>query len=92
MKRQPLASFKNTAVALKYDPDKDSAPKVTAKGKGYIARKIIELAREKGIPVREDPDLLELLYTIELNEEIPPELYKIIAEVLSLIYKVNNEL
>lgn len=80
------------AVALKYDVKEDVAPKVTAKGEGYVAQKIIELAKKYNLPIREDPELVYLLSSIELNENIPTELYRIVAEVLAMIYKVNGKL
>ena len=74
------------AVALKYRPGEDNAPKVVAKGAGVLAERIIELAREAGVPVEENPSLAELLYRVELNAEIPPELYLAVAEVLAFVY------
>ena len=63
------------AVALRYKPQKDSAPRVTAKGSGRIAEKIIELAKMHGIPVKDDPDLIEILSKLDIEEEIPPNVY-----------------
>ena len=80
------------ATALKYDPAKDSAPRVTAKGKGLMAEKIIELAGKEGIPVSEDPDLVEALIQLDFYEEIPPQLYKSVAEILAFAYKLNRKL
>lgn len=79
------------AVALKYEAHKGSAPKVTAKGKGVLAEKIIEMARANNIPIREDPDLVELLAKVELDREIPEELYKAVAEILAFVYRLNNK-
>jgi len=79
------------AVAIIYDPDKGSAPKVIASGKGEIARKIIETAKEAGVYIQEDPDLVELLAKIPLGQEIPVELYRTVAEVLAFVYKVNEQ-
>ena len=78
------------AVALKYKIYEDKAPKVVAKGRGVLARKIIEVAREHGIPIRDDPDLVEVLLKLDLNEEVPPELYQIVAEILSFVYRMNE--
>ena len=78
------------AVALKYNKDKDSAPKVVAKGKGYIAEKIIEAARENNVPLYEDKNLSQVLEALDLDTEIPPELYRAVAEVLAFIYKLNT--
>lgn len=79
------------AVAILYDTDKGRAPRVTASGKGEIARKIIETAREAGVYIQEDPDLVELLAKIPLGQEIPAELYRTVAEVLAFVYKVNEQ-
>lgn len=78
------------AVALKYDAATDHAPKVVAKGRGLVAEKILALAREQGIPMREDPDLVQLLTQIDLDREIPPTLYKVVAELLAFVYRLNQ--
>jgi flagellar biosynthesis protein len=78
------------AVALKYEPGKDGAPRVTAKGKGLVAERIIELAREGGVPLSEDPDLVGALIQLDFDEEIPPELYRVVAEVLAFAYRLNR--
>jgi flagellar biosynthesis protein len=77
------------AVALKYSQEKDRAPRVAAKGRGAIAEKIIAIAKEHGIPIREDADMVEILSSLELENEIPPHLYKAVAELLSFLYRVN---
>ena len=79
------------AVALQYDKEKDRAPKVTAKGKGKTAQKIIELAKLNDIPIKKDEDLLEMLSKVELDKEVPSEMYKAVAEVFSFIYKLTNK-
>jgi flagellar biosynthesis protein len=79
------------AVALKYERYKDSAPKVVAKGKGVIAEKIIEVAKQYGVYLKEDPTLVEVLSGLELYEEIPEELYKVIAEIFALIYQAKQK-
>ena len=79
------------AVALKYNKGKDRAPKVVAKGKGYIAEKIIEAARENNVPLYEDENLSQVLEALDLDTEIPPELYRAVAEVLAFIYKLNSK-
>jgi flagellar biosynthesis protein len=78
------------AVALKYDAATENAPKVIAKGRGLVAEKIMALAREQGIPMREDPDLVHLLTRIDLDQEIPPSLYKVVAELLAFVYHLNQ--
>lgn len=79
------------AVALRYDKEKEDAPRVVAKGEGNIAEKIIALAQDSDIPITEDRDLVELLSLVELDQEIPSELYSAVAEVLSWIYKANDQ-
>jgi flagellar biosynthesis protein len=79
------------AVALKYEKSKDRAPRVTAKGARKIAERIIELAREKGIPITEDPDLVGALMKLDLQEQIPEELYKVVAEILAFAYRINRK-
>jgi len=80
-----------TAAAIKYDAGKDPAPKVTAKGQGLIAEKIIELARKNNVPIKEDPALAEVLCRLDIDQFIPPELYKAIAEILVFVYSLNEE-
>ncbi|WP_169779101.1 FlhB-like flagellar biosynthesis protein [Campylobacter curvus] len=82
---------KKKAVALGYNREKNSAPKVLAIGSGEIANKIISLAREHEIPIKEDPDLIEILSKVEIDQEIPPNLYKAVAEIFSFLYKVTNK-
>ncbi|HJV31963.1 MAG TPA: EscU/YscU/HrcU family type III secretion system export apparatus switch protein [Bacillales bacterium] len=77
------------AVALSYTPDQD-APRVVAKGKGKVAENIIERAKENQVPIKEDPSLMNLLSDLKLNESIPEELYKVVAEVFAFIYKADN--
>jgi flagellar biosynthesis protein len=79
------------AVALRYERYKDSAPKVVAKGKGVIAEKIIEVAKQHGVYLKEDPTLVEVLSGLELYEEIPEELYKVVAEIFVLIYQAKQK-
>jgi flagellar biosynthesis protein len=79
------------AVALRYNKEKDKAPKVVAKGKGEIAQKIIQIAKENELPIKKDEDLVELLTKIDLDREIPPNLYKAVAEVFSFIYNITNK-
>jgi flagellar biosynthesis protein len=82
----------NKAAALKYRQGVDSAPSIVAKGRGSIAEKIIALARKHGIPIREDRDMVEVLSTLDLYDEIPPELYKAVAEILAFIYKMSGKM
>jgi len=84
-------SKQNRAVALKYTPQKDHAPKVIAKGRGTVAERIIQIARDHDIYVHEDPDLIEVLSQLDLSEEIPPDLYVVVAELLAFIYSLNRQ-
>ena len=77
------------AVALKYDKEKDSAPKIIAKGKGEIAENIIKIAEEQGLTIRSDSNLVEILEKINIDAIIPLEAYAAVAEILNFIYKAN---
>ena len=79
------------AVALTYDTQKDKAPRVVAKGKGYLADKIIEIARQHDVPLYEDQNLVQVLEALDIETEIPPELYQAVAEVLAFIYRINHK-
>jgi flagellar biosynthesis protein len=82
----------NSAVSLKYQPELDSAPRVTAKGKGKIAEKIIKISKEHDIYIHEDPDLIEVLSQLDINDEIPPDLYLVVAELLAFVYSLNKDM
>jgi flagellar biosynthesis protein len=88
-KRQ--TSQRERAVALKYRKEED-APKVVAKGEGHVAAAIKETARRHGIPLRRDDDLIELLAQVEIDRQIPPELYAAVAELLSWVYRANESI
>jgi len=85
-KKQP-----QKAISLQYKIGKDPAPKVTAKGQGLVAERIIALAKEHQIPIKEDPDLVQVLSQVNVNQDIPSSLYKVVAELLAFVYKLNNE-
>jgi len=80
------------AVALKYDPQKDAAPVLAAKGRGFVAEKIIDIAKKNRIPIKEDPNLVQILSKLEIDEQIPPVLYKAVAEILAFVYSLNEKL
>jgi flagellar biosynthesis protein len=84
-------ALRKWAVALEYDQEEDGAPRVTARGSGYIAEKIIEIAEEHGVPIYEDPDLVQFLSKLDIDREIPVELYRAVAEVLAFVYRLNSE-
>ena len=80
------------AVALKYDQDKNRAPEVIAKGKGYLAMRIVQIAEEHDVYCMENPPLARALYSqVDLGREIPYELYDAVAEVLTVVYKEKNK-
>jgi flagellar biosynthesis protein len=78
------------AVALRYDPEQEKAPRLIGKGLGLVAEQILELAREHKIPIHEDRDLVEVLAKLDPGQEIPSETYLIVAEILAFIYKANE--
>lgn len=83
-----------TAIALRYDPTgekKDDAPRVVASGSGEIAAEILRLAREHDIPLRHDPELAGALASLDVGSQIPPPLFRAVAEVLAFIYRVNGK-
>ncbi len=80
------------AVALTYDDEKDRAPRVVAKGSGNIADKIIEIAKQNDIPLYKDKNLVQVLEALDLETEIPPELYRAVAVVLAFIYRLNKKI
>jgi flagellar biosynthesis protein len=88
--KKPLTDTRKAAVALRYNAATDKAPKVTAKGQGVVAEKIMALAQEHGVPMREDSDLVQVLAQLDLNREIPPTLYRVVAELLAFVYRLNN--
>jgi flagellar biosynthesis protein len=79
------------AAALRYDKDKENAPRVVAKGEGATAENIIKIAELHNLPIRKDEDLIELLSKVELDKEVPEALYRAVAEVFSFIYKVTKK-
>ena len=81
----------HVAVALRYDRDKEMAPLVVAKGAGWLCERIKKVAREHGVPVMEKPPLARLLYRqVELGREIPVEVYRVVAEILSYVYRLKG--
>ena len=78
------------AVALKYEAERDNAPRVIAKGRGHVAEHILETAQKNSVPVYQDKTLVNMLMALEIDREIPPELYKAIAEVMAYVYKIDK--
>lgn len=82
---------RKTAVSLKEQENKRRAPLITAAGRGTMAEKILELAFENGIKVREDSDLADMLAKIEIDSPIPSEAFLAVAEILSYVYRANGQ-
>ncbi|HHV52613.1 MAG TPA: hypothetical protein GXX52_03925 [Synergistaceae bacterium] len=83
--------FPKKAAALRYEAEKDEAPRVVASGQGVMAERIIEIAKESGVPIVEDPMLASALLFVELGEEIPVELYEAVARVLAFLYRLDRD-
>ncbi|MDR3438522.1 EscU/YscU/HrcU family type III secretion system export apparatus switch protein [Telmatospirillum sp.] len=80
------------AVALSYRPESgDAAPKVVATGRGELAREILDRAFEKGVKVRQDADLAELLSVVDVDSIIPLEAFMAVAEILAYVYRANQQ-
>ena len=79
-----------TAVALKYDKD-DTAPIIIAKGRGLVADKIIKKAKQSDVQIYEDEELSKKLINLDIGQDIPPELYTAVAELLAFIYQMDKE-
>lgn len=94
MKKQPArktaTSGRDKAVAVEYDQKNSSAPVVTAKGEGFVARRIVEIAQAADVPVVEDAALVSALLSLELGQEIPVELYEAVARILAWLYKLEK--
>lgn len=78
------------AVALRYEPEKQRAPKIVAKGRGFVAENILAAAQRNTIPVYQNKSLVNMLMALELDREIPPELYRAVAEVLAYVYRIDK--
>ena len=83
--------IRKEAVALSYKPGQFTSPTVVAKGKGKIAENILARATEHNVPIHEDPNLVQLLGQLDLNESIPEELYQAVAEVFAFIYRLDKQ-
>jgi flagellar biosynthesis protein len=84
--------IRRKAVALRYHEKQDAAPRVVAKGAGHLAERIIALAREHGIHVQDDPDLVAVLSKLDVDMQIPEELYRAVAEVLAFVYRLERRM
>lgn len=88
--KPPPPTSRQAAVALAYGQNPGSAPTVVAKGRGLIAQAIIERARQHGVYVHESEDLVGMLMQVELDQEIPPQLYLAVAELLAWLYRLEH--
>jgi flagellar biosynthesis protein len=79
------------AVSMLYNQEGNNSPTITAKGKGEVANNIIKIATQNDIPIKQDQDLVNMLMELELNKEIPTELYQAVAEVFSYIYNLTQD-
>jgi flagellar biosynthesis protein len=79
------------AAALKYDERRDALPKMTVKGRGKTAERIIDIAAEAEIPIIEDAALVSALLMLELGDEIPVELYRTVAKILAFLYELDRQ-
>ena len=82
----------DVAVALAYEKGEDTAPRVVAKGRGYVAQRIVELAQENDIVIDTNAELAEALSRVDLDEMIPVELYKAVAEVIGFVLKTREKM
>jgi flagellar biosynthesis protein len=88
-------SSRPRAAALRYRPEapfQDAAPRLIAKGQGFLAERILDLARLHGVSITKDPDLLAALEPLDLDRLIPPELFQAVALLLAALYRVNKGL
>ncbi|MBL8938334.1 MAG: EscU/YscU/HrcU family type III secretion system export apparatus switch protein [Archangium sp.] len=86
-----MADDPEMAIAIKYDREKDGAPRVIAKGMRLKAEKIKELAKQAGVPFMKNTTLAAALYRVDVGQEIPEELYDAVAEVLNFVYALQQE-
>lgn len=86
-----MAEDVEMAIAIKYDKDKDTAPRVVAKGLRLKAEKIREIARQYNIPFMKNVSLVNALYRVDVGQEVPEELYDAVAEVLNFVYELQRE-
>jgi len=92
MNKKEADKPKQQAIALRYQQEENVAPKVIAKGSGYMAERILETAKQHSIPVYQNKTLVSMLMAIELDREIPPELYQAVAEILAYIYRIDKRI
>ena len=79
------------AAAISYDPDRDDVPILSAFGEGYLAQKIVAVAKESGVPVLPDPGLASMLSRMSVGDEISPDLYEAVAKVLVFVGEIDRK-
>lgn len=78
------------AVALRYDKGREDAPRVVAKGRGFVAQQLLAVAKRHAVPVYQNQSVTQLLMAVELDREIPPDLYQVVANVLAYVYRLDG--
>lgn len=91
MKEKTSGKEDKFAAALKYDPAKDQAPRVTAAGRGEIAERILETAKREGVVIHQDVMLAQALVNLGVGKVIPPELYQVVAEILVFTARIDQK-
>lgn len=84
------AALDKKAVALRYREKEGKAPKIVAKGRGYTAESILQAAQKSSVPVYQDKTLVSMLMALELDREIPPALYAVVAQILAYVYRIDK--
>lgn len=92
MSEQEKEKPKQHAVALSYQRENNDAPKVVAKGSGFVAEKILATGKQHSVPIYKNKTLVSMLMAVELDREIPPELFQVVAEVLAYIYRIDKRI
>jgi len=92
MNKENVDKPKLKAIALSYQQDNNVAPKVVAKGSGFVAENILATAKQHSVPVYQNKTLVSMLMAVELDREIPPELYQAVAEVLAYVYRIDQKI
>mgnify|MGYP000927234301 CR=1 FL=1 len=83
--------WKKQAAALRYHAQEDPAPRIIGLGQGFIAEKMLQTAEEQGVAVVKDPELSQVLQHLEVGDDIPPELYQVVAEILMFVAKLDGD-
>ena len=92
MNKEKMNKPPKRAIALSYQNNDNAAPKVVAKGSGFVAERILDTAKQHSVPVYQNKTLVSMLMAVELDREIPPELYQAVAEVLAYIYRIDQNI